>query len=196
MAEVFIGLGSNLGDSRRNILDAWQHLGRVDGIQLQQLSAPYQTEPVGFISVNWFVNAVGRLTTSLTSQELLAAMLEVEVGLGRVRQGVPTAPSDRTVDLDILYFGDLVLAEEELTLPHPEIYKRLFVLIPLCDIAPDFMHPVLGLTSRQMLDMLLLTDTAANDPAAVRQMNWYDDQGLGTDSAAGTLQEHGKEMKE
>lgn len=150
MALVFIGLGSNLGNGRQNLQQAWQHLGTVKGITTLSLSSPYGSEPVGMITDNWFTNAVGALETSLSPHELLAAMLEIEQEMGRDR----AAGRDRSVDLDILYYDDQIIQDEELEVPHPGINSRLFVLAPLAEIAPDHIHPALGLSSRQMMRVL------------------------------------------
>lgn len=147
MALVFIGLGSNLGNGRLNIQQAWQLLGQTKGITVLSLSSPYKTEPVGIITDNWFTNAVGALETSLPPRALLTVMLDIEKDLGRDR----AAGHDRSVDLDILYYDDQIIQDADLEIPHPGVSGRLFVLAPLVEIAPDHLHPGLGLTSRQML---------------------------------------------
>jgi 2-amino-4-hydroxy-6-hydroxymethyldihydropteridine diphosphokinase len=149
VARAVIGLGSNLGCGRENLLAAWQRLqeraGRAAG-----LSSPYLTEPVGMASAQLFTNAVGILETELDPPALLAAMLAVEAELGRDRrQGL-----DRTVDLDLLFYDDLVLSGPGLTLPHPAIAARRFVLAPLAQVAPALLHPLLRRTARQMLQDL------------------------------------------
>lgn len=158
MTEAFVGLGSNLGDGQRNLLAAWTRLGETAGVTLAELSSPYRTEPVGMDSPHWFTNAVGRLRTGLAPQELLAIMLKIETDMGRVRDRAATQPVDRPVDLDLLYYGDLVSDDPGLILPHPEIENRLFVLAPLVELAPEFRHPVLGLSSVAMLARLTAAD--------------------------------------
>ena len=146
MALVFIGLGSNLGDGRANLQEAWQRLGASPGVQTLILSHAYASAPVGMASVQKFTNAVGVCETKLSPQELLAALLQTEAAMGRDRsQGM-----DRVIDLDILYFDDCVVQGPALSIPHPEIGNRLFVLAPLAELAPDHRHPVSGLTSREM----------------------------------------------
>ncbi len=154
MALVFIGLGSNLGNGRQNLQQAWQLLGQTKGLTLLSLSSPYKTEPVGISTDNWFTNAVGALETTLPPRELLAVMLNIERAMGRNR----AAGHDRSVDLDILYYDDQIIQDADLEVPHPGVSGRLFVLAPLMDIAPDHLHPVLGLTTRQMLMALQTTD--------------------------------------
>jgi 2-amino-4-hydroxy-6-hydroxymethyldihydropteridine diphosphokinase len=154
MALVFIGLGSNLGNGLANLQQAWQRLGRTRGVTTLGLSSPYTTEPVGIRSEHWFTNAVGVLETTLAARDLLAMMLEIEKGMGRDR----SAGHDRSVDLDILYYDDQVIADADLEVPHPRLSARLFVLAPLTEIAPDHLHPRLGLTSRQMLRALQSTE--------------------------------------
>ena len=144
--QAFIGLGSNLGDGQTNLLAAWQRLGAVAGISLNRLSSPYRTEPVGMDTDHWFTNAVGEITTTLSPTELLAAMLTIESELGRDR----TLTQDRPVDLDLLYFGNMMIDSQTLTVPHPQIANRLFVLAPLAELAPEHVHPVLGRTALEL----------------------------------------------
>lgn len=145
---AFIGLGSNLGQGRENLLLAWEKLGTVKGLVCLSLSSPYLTEPVGVATSNWFTNAVGVLESRLSPEKLLACLLDLEKKMGRDRAlGI-----DRTIDLDLLFYDDLVVSSALLTLPHPEIASRLFVLAPLSEVAPDHVHPLLELTSWQMLE--------------------------------------------
>lgn len=159
----FIGLGSNLGDGQANLLLAWQRLGEVAGISLIRLSSPYRTAPVGMDTEHWFTNAVGEITTTLPPNELLAAMLAIEAELGRDR----TLSRDRPVDLDLLYYGDLMINSQALTVPHPRIAERLFVLAPLTELAPEHVHPLLGRTS-----LALCRDV--RDQAGVERQQWRD----------------------
>ena len=151
---AFIGLGSNLGDCRKNLLDAWARLGEVAGVKLLALSSPYQTEPVDMVSENWFINAAGTIATSLEPEELLAAMHEIEASLGRKRAEESVAPLDRPLDLDLLFWGSRISDDPGLSLPHPRVDKRLFVLAPMAEIGPHHKHPVIGRTMTELLDIL------------------------------------------
>ena len=144
---VFIGLGSNLGDREATISNG---LGLLSdrGFTLERRSDLYLTEPVDGPAQDWFVNAVAQGRTELSPTALLAACQEVEHAQGRVRV-VRNGP--RSLDLDLLLYGDLVRDDAALTLPHPRLHERRFVLVPLCDVAPDEVHPRLGVTFRALL---------------------------------------------
>lgn len=159
---VFIGLGSNVGDGLNTLLDAWHALGRRESICLKRLSSPYISAPVGMESSNWFTNAVGNLETNLSPDKLLAEMFEVEESFGRRRQEGSVGYKDRTLDLDILFYADMILKNPKVILPHPHLDHRLFVLQPLVEIAPGFKHPVNG---RSLLEMEkdLLCDIKSGD---------------------------------
>ena len=137
--KVFIGLGSNLGDGKALLQAAWHALGDVDGIVLDGLSSPYMTAPVGMTSQHWFTNAVGRLQVSISPLDLLQVMLAVETSFGRTRKEKVFGYQDRSLDLDMLYYGDVAMDTPELTLPHPRIADRLFVLVPFAELEPDFL---------------------------------------------------------
>ncbi|MEE4166446.1 MAG: 2-amino-4-hydroxy-6-hydroxymethyldihydropteridine diphosphokinase [Desulfocapsaceae bacterium] len=141
MVDAFVGLGSNLGDSGNTVLTAWKLLGGQQGIDLVKLSRPYLSAPVGMTSDNWFTNAVGHLRTHHSAHCLLDIFLATETSLGRVRSESSSGYQDRTVDLDLLYYGALVHTDAKLSVPHPHLYERCFVLAPLASIAPDFMDP-------------------------------------------------------
>jgi 2-amino-4-hydroxy-6-hydroxymethyldihydropteridine diphosphokinase len=146
--DVFIGLGSNLGD--RRVLLA-QGLARLQekGFHLARESGRYLTEPVDAPPQDWFVNAVAAGRTPLTPEELLAACQDVEQALGRERV-IHHGP--RTLDLDILIYGDALRDGPNLTLPHPHLHERRFVLVPLCELAPELRHPRLHATMRELLE--------------------------------------------
>lgn len=135
---IFVGMGSNLGDSLTRLRDAWEQIGKLAGVSCISLSSPYVTAPVDMHSLHWFTNAVGELRSQLKPHELLNQLLAVEAALGRTRDRKDFGYQDRVIDLDILYIGETVMDTPELILPHPHLYDRLFVLTPLAEIAPDF----------------------------------------------------------
>ena len=153
--ETCIGLGSNLGDSARNLAvgaGRLRHLGTAF-----RMSAVYETTPVGFRHQPRFHNAVCRFWTTLGPFQLLAAIQKIEVDMGR-RRTFLNAP--RELDLDILLFGDLVLRSPTLTIPHPRMEQRRFVLVPLAELAPGLRHPVTGATPMEMLRRIDLTESS------------------------------------
>ena len=154
MEEVYIGLGSNLGNSALTILRAWDMLADFDGVELVALSPPYLSAPVNMDSSHWFTNAVGCLKTHHSAFSLLELMFEVERSLGRSRKNEKRGYQDRSLDLDMLYFGSSVYDESKLTIPHPHLHERLFVLKPLVELAPDFAHPSTGVLNHQLLERL------------------------------------------
>jgi 2-amino-4-hydroxy-6-hydroxymethyldihydropteridine diphosphokinase len=138
---VFLGLGSNLGDRERNLGRGLQLLeGR--GFAVTARSSLYETEPVGGPPQGPYLNQVVRGETDLGPEALLAACLQIEAELGRVRR---ERFGPRILDLDILLYGDLVQEAPKLEIPHPRLHERLFVLVPLAEIGPDVVHPRLGL---------------------------------------------------
>src|SRR5688572_5767559 len=143
---VFVALGSNLGDREANLSRGVRGL-RARGLRITARSSVYETEPVGGPAQGADVNAVVQAETSLRPEEVLAACLDAERDAGRVRS-VANAP--RTLDLDLLLYGDAVLRSAGLAVPHPRLHERRFVLVPLAEIAPEARHPVLGLTAREM----------------------------------------------
>ena len=152
--QAYIGLGSNLGDSKGTLEDSWHALGEVEGITLDGLSSPYTTAPVGMTSNHWFTNAVGRLRVTLTPMELLKSLLGVEATFGRFRDEQSFGYQDRSLDLDLLYYGDVTMDKPDLVLPHPRIGERMFVLIPLAELEPDFFDGFRGESVTTMVEQL------------------------------------------
>ena len=140
MAIAYLALGTNIGNKRRNMITAAALLAERVGDVLA-LSGFYETEPWGFQSENTFLNAALQLDTSLSPLELLKATQEIEIEMGRTQKS-NGAYHDRIIDIDILLYDNLVLQTPELTLPHPLMYERLFVMEPLAEIAPNVIHPV------------------------------------------------------
>ncbi len=118
--------------------------------EVRAVSSFYDTEPVGYVEQPRFLNGALLLETELEPLELMRGLLEIERAMGREREGA-VAKGPRVIDLDLLLYGDVVMETEELTLPHPEMQERRFVLEPLAEIAPEMVHPVLGVTVREML---------------------------------------------
>jgi 2-amino-4-hydroxy-6-hydroxymethyldihydropteridine diphosphokinase len=164
MPTAYIALGSNLGDRAKTLAAATDRLGRLGRVEV--CSSLYETEPVGFHDQPAFLNAVLALETELDPRSLLHSLLAIERELGRDRsQGVPNGP--RILDLDLLLMGDTVIAVEELTLPHPALVRRRFVLAPLAEIAPQLRHPQRDQTIAELLT--LLPDDGENRVSAVRR---------------------------
>jgi 2-amino-4-hydroxy-6-hydroxymethyldihydropteridine diphosphokinase len=143
---IYLALGTNLGDRLANLHAALAALPPY--IVIRQTSPIYETPPWGLTDQPVFLNMVLKGDTSLTPQELLKQVKLLEIRLGRV-PAVRWGP--RQIDMDILFFDDLVLDSPELTLPHPHLHKRAFVLVPLADLSPDLHHPILHQTIRELL---------------------------------------------
>jgi len=135
---VFLGFGSNLGHRKENIRRALEFLAGY-ALKIKSLSSFYLAEPVDYLDQPWFINAAAEIATRMTPDELLTACLQVEKELKRKR-AVPKGP--RTLDIDILLFGQRIIRQEALTIPHPRLTERMFMLLPLAEIAPSVNHPV------------------------------------------------------
>lgn len=152
-ATAFIGLGGNLGDVCTRLHAAIAALDASPGLRVTGRSRLFSTPPWGQLDQPDFVNAAIAVSTTLTPHALLDTLLSVEHAFGRVREGERWGP--RSLDLDLLAFGDATIADDRLTVPHPRMTERAFVLLPLADIAPDAVLPGLGCVS----DLLKVVDT-------------------------------------
>ena len=149
LTTAYLSLGSNVGDRERNLRAAIAQLGELGDVLA--VSSFYETEPVEFTDQPWFLNCAVALRTELTAQQFLAGIQHVEQEMGR-RRIQPKGP--RNIDLDILLFGDSIIATPELEVPHPAMQQRRFVLEPLAEIAPDARHPVLKHSVMELLQTL------------------------------------------
>lgn len=148
--KAFLGLGSNLGDRQYYLEEARQQLSAHPSVQILRVSSLYETEPVGYHDQGWFLNQVVEVKTTLCPEELFLITQGIENKLGRKRL-IHWGP--RVIDLDILLFGNRDINTPDLIIPHPRMYERQFVLVPLSEIAPDLLHPD-GISTQQHLDML------------------------------------------
>lgn len=146
---VYLSLGSNVGDRKKHLHDAIARLqpcGRVLAV-----SSFYETEPVDFTRQAWFLNCAVAMATTLTPEQLMSDLLAIEKTMGRERTH---HKGPRTIDIDILLFGDAILNTSRLTVPHPAMHRRRFVLDPLAEIAPGVRHPALNMSVRELLSQL------------------------------------------
>jgi 2-amino-4-hydroxy-6-hydroxymethyldihydropteridine diphosphokinase len=161
---VYIGLGSNLGDREHNLREAIVAMGRIDAVAVLALSSLYDSAPVGPPQPR-YLNAVVELECTLPPQRLLTILKQIETDLGRTRPGSKWMA--RPIDLDILLWDGVVVADANLQVPHLELHKRRFALEPLCELAPDALHPLLGTTVSQMLK-----DLGPQDVVKLESLDW------------------------
>lgn len=146
---AYIGIGSNLGNKLKNCLQAIDIISKIDGCRLAGQSRFYRTEPVAVEGQEWYINGAVSLEADISARNLLERLQHIEVDMGRPehRKWDP-----RIIDLDLLLFGSDIIEEENLAVPHPLMHLRRFVLIPMTQLAPDLVHPVLGKTMIELLD--------------------------------------------
>ncbi len=152
---AYIGIGSNIGDRLSYVQQSVAMLSSFEGVKILDTSGFYETEPYGYKEQNWFVNAVAKIETTLSPVELLRICQSVEEKLGRVRS---QKWGPRTIDLDILLYGDVVIQNEFLTIPHPGMTDRAYVLVPMLEFDEDILHPVLNKTILQIHSELEVVD--------------------------------------
>ncbi len=145
---AYIGLGANLGDPADQLDEARRRLAQIDGIEITRVSSYYTTPPVGVLDQPWFVNAVVEIRTRLAPLALLDVLQEIENAMGRIRK---ERWGPRLVDLDLLLYNTMIIQSPRLVIPHPEMHRRGFVLLPLAEIAPQTRHPVLHKNAATLL---------------------------------------------
>jgi len=181
---AYIALGSNVGDRRQYIADALDMLSDTEHVRVLRTSEVIETNPLGHADDPAFLNAVTELQTTLSAEELLDTLKHIEDSLGRTRQG---KWSPRTIDLDLLLFGDQIIDTPSLTIPHPQMHLRSFVLQPLCELAPDVMHPILKTPVSELANRLNGADFAL-DTARPRLVSIAGNIGVGKTTLAGAME--------
>ena len=160
---AYLGLGANLGDPRRQLSEALERLNAAEEVEVTRVSTFYRNPPLGPENQPWYVNAAARVRTRLGPEELLRLLQQGEAALGRVRGG---HWGPRRLDLDLLLYNGEVIFAPNLVVPHPEMHRRSFVLVPLAEIAPQAWHPVLGKSAGDLLAELNPADREAVQPLA------------------------------
>lgn len=154
---VYLSIGSNVGDKKKNLDHAIGLLHDHDKIEVEKVSLFYKTEPQNYADQDWFVNAAVKIGTSLAPQDLLAVLKRLEKNLDKAGKSFRFGP--RIIDLDIVYYDDLIFKTDRLQIPHPRLHERCFVLRPICDIGAHAIHPVLKLRSDELLKKIEKQET-------------------------------------
>ncbi len=164
----YILFGSNMGDKDALFAQACLLINNRCG-RVVQVSAAYESEPWGFEAEEWFLNRIIVVETEKGPEEMLQLLLDIERELGRIRHPEIQGYTSRTADLDLLYFGQRVINTDTLTVPHPRLHLRRFALVPMCEVAPEWVHPVFGLTQQELLQQ-------CPDKCVVREMEMKNDE--------------------
>lgn len=158
---AYISIGSNMGEKMENCRKGLAALDEIDSIVIEDRSEFYMTEPMEYTDQPWFVNSAARISTTLDPFDLLKILKLLESKLGRIDSSLRYGP--RVLDFDIVFYNDIVIETPGLIIPHPRMHHREFVLRPICDLAPDMIHPVLKKSSLQLLD-----EVAAENQKCIR----------------------------
>lgn len=151
VTRAYISIGSNLGNRRENCLSAIEMLSHVPSVKVMRKSGLYETDPLGVIDQPKFINCAVEIETPSDPRTLMTFLKEIETDMGR-KDGLKWGP--RVIDLDIIFYGNVVVREDELEIPHPHAHERAFVLFPLAEIDPELTHPVLKKTVSELLARL------------------------------------------
>ena len=148
---AFIGVGSNIGDRYKNIRDAEREINKSGTCKIVRISKIYETDPVGYLNQEKFLNCVFEIKTELSPHKLIKFLLNAEIILKRERI-IHWGP--RTIDLDILFYNNMEISSENLIIPHPRMHERMFVMRPLCDLIPAYVHPVINESCERIAESL------------------------------------------